>query len=401
MLFAALPVVVTLGVGRANAATIVVTPGEQNTASGEFQCTPAGAGCPGGGKWPYYPELLQVALGNTYTVKNTGDGGAILGCDDASKTFAGGNSFCASGKYMTSINPPPDIVIIGPFGEHDQRILAGASNANFTMFYTVAAFQAAYEGMIAKYTALKPTVKFVMMLPIDVPFNANALPAGKNIVKDVMLTAAKNAAMAHNIPIADTYTAITAAMYPVSDGQTNAAGQMKMAQLVEAALMGGGTGGTGGTAGAGGAGGAGGTGGAAGTAGAAGASGTTGTTGASGTMGTTGASGTTGTTGASGTTGTTGASGTTGTTSGTSGTTGTTSGTSGTTGTTAGTAGSGTTTGTGTGTAGAPGSGPYGHSSSGGCAVATPGSGSALGLGALGLLAAAVLGRARSRARRR
>ena len=299
MLVAALPLVVTLGVGRANAATVVVTPGEQNTASGEFQCAPAGAGCPGGGKWPYYPELLQQALGNTYTVKNTGDGGAILGCDDASKAFAGGNSFCASGKYTTSINPPPDIVIIGPFGEHDQRILAGATNANFTMFYTVAAFQAAYEGMIAKYTALKPTVKFVMMLPIDVPFNSGALPAGKNIVKDVMLTAAKNAAMAHNIPIADTYTAITAAMYPVLDGQTSAAGQMKMAQLVEAALMGGGgTGGTGGTA-------------------------------------------------------------------------------------------------------GAPGSGPYGHGSSGGCSVAATGSGGALGLGALGLLAAAVLGRARTRSRRR
>ena len=235
-LMIALPLLGVLAAGRANAATVVVTPGEQNTASGEFQCTPAGAGCPGGGKWPYYPELLQQALGNTYTVKNTGDGGAIMGCDDASKAFAGGNSFCASGKYTTSSNPPPDIVIIGPFGEHDQRIFAGASTANFTTFYTVAAFQAAYEGMIAKYTALKPTVKFVMMLPVDVPFNSGALPAGKNIVKDVMLTAAKNAAMAHNIPIADTYTAITAAMYPVNDGQTNAAGQMKMAQLVEAAL---------------------------------------------------------------------------------------------------------------------------------------------------------------------
>jgi len=382
----ALPLLATLVAARANGATVVVTPGEQNTASGEFQCTPAGTGCPGGGKWPYYPELLQQSLGNTYTVKNTGDGGAIMGCDDASKAFAGGNSFCASGKYTTSINPPPDIVIIGPFGEHDQRIFAGASTANFTTFYTVAAFQAAYEGLIAKYTALKPTVKFVMMLPINVPFNSGALPAGKNIVNDVMLMAAKNAAMAHNIPIADTYTAITAAMYPVNDGQTNAAGQMKMAQLVEAALMGGGTTGTGGTSGGsggagGGAGGGGGMGGATATGGAGGST----AAGGAGGSATGGAGGSaTGTAGMSGSTGTAGMSGSTGAA-----------------GSTTGAAGSSATAGTGTGNAGAPG-GTGSRSSGGGCAVAAPASNGARGaavLGLVGLGLAAAFGRRRARRR--
>jgi hypothetical protein len=381
----ALPLLATFVAARASAATVVVTPGEQNTASSEFQCTPAGAGCPGGGKWPYYPELLQQSLGNTYTVKNTGDGGAILGCDDASKQFAGNNSFCASGKYTTSITPPPDIVIIGPFGEHDQRIFAGTTNANFTMYYTVAAYQAAYEGLIAKYTALKPTVKFVMMLPIDVPFNAGALPTGKNIVKDVMLTAAKNAAMAHNIPIADTYTAITAAMYPVSDGQTNAAGQMKMAQLVEAALMnGGGTGGGGAGGGGGATGGAGGaTGGSGGsTSGAGGATGGSGgSTGGTGTAGSTGGTGTAGSTGGTGTAGSTGSNGTGGSASMTTGAGGSASGAAGSTSGAGGT------------------SGPYARGSSGGCTVAATATDGALGLVVFGLIAGAAFGRRRARRR--
>ena len=56
------------------------------------------------------------------------------------------------------------------------------------------------EQAFQKYIALKPTVKIYMMTPIDVMFNAGALPAGDNIVKDVMLAAAKAAAMKNNVP---------------------------------------------------------------------------------------------------------------------------------------------------------------------------------------------------------
>ena len=194
----------------------------------------------GGGNWHHYPEILSIMLGSGYVVNNTGDGGAILGCDAASAAIAGGNSFCKSGQYTNFTNPAPDIVIIGPFGEHDQRILAG--NAMFTTFYTEAAFEAAYDGLIKKYVALKPTVKIYMMTPIDVTFNAGALPAGDDIVKDVMLAASKAAATKNNVPIIDT-NAMVGMSYYATDGQVNAAGQMKMATMIVAALQSGGTGG--------------------------------------------------------------------------------------------------------------------------------------------------------------
>jgi hypothetical protein len=242
---------------NAKAATIVVTPGEQNTQSGENGC--ATAPC-AGGHWLHYPELLGVALGATYQVLQNGDGGAVLGCDAASKTLAGGNSFCASSKYTDSIKGPPNIAIIGPFGEHDQRIIAGANAQDKAKFYTEAAFEAAYEALVQDY--LKLNAKVIMMTPIDIPFNAGALGVGQNIVKDVMLPAASKVAQNHNLKLVDTYTVITTAMYNGTDGQVNQAGQQKMADLVLAAIMDNTTGGAGGA------------GGAAGTAGAAGSGGT-------------------------------------------------------------------------------------------------------------------------------
>src|SRR5579871_5903254 len=114
-LVVALPLLALFAAARANAAIIVSTPGEQNTQSGENGCN-LGATC-GAGHWLHYPELLQQALGSGYTVKNEGDGGAILGCNTASAALAGGGSYCKSTQYGTSSNPAPDIVIIGPFGE--------------------------------------------------------------------------------------------------------------------------------------------------------------------------------------------------------------------------------------------------------------------------------------------
>ena len=255
-----------LAAQHAAAATIVVTPGEQNTASGENGCamTPCA-----GGHWLHYPELLQVALGAAYTVQNNGDGGAVLGCDAGSATIAGGDSFCKSGKYTASIAMPPGIAIIGPFGEHDQRIIV-KSAANKTALYNAAAFEAAYEGIVLDY--LKLNAKVLMMTPIDVPFNSGALGAGEDIVKDLMLPASKKVALAHNLTVVDTYTAISGTpalvtQYYGNDGQVNSAGQQKMAELILAALNSSSVGGAGGT---------GGTGGVAGSGGTAGASGGTG-----------------------------------------------------------------------------------------------------------------------------
>jgi hypothetical protein len=225
--------------GLAHAAALtVVTPGEQNTQSGENGC--AAAPC-AAGHWLHYPELLQIALGSGYAVQNNGDGGAVLGCDPndtATAALAGGNSFCQSSMYAASIATPPAIVVIGPFGEHDQRIV-GASMSNTTMLYQQAVFQAAYEGLVQRY--LKYTTKIYMMTPIDLPWNAPALPAGDDLVKDIMLPAAIAVANAHGLPIIDTYTALSGTPALVTqyfdvDGQVSSAGQQKMAALVEAAL---------------------------------------------------------------------------------------------------------------------------------------------------------------------
>ena len=301
------------GISEAQAVPLnVVTPGEQNTQSPENGCakTPCAAG-----HWLHYPELLGVALGAGYTVHNNGDAeGAVLGCDAATTAAVGNSSFCKHIPYTSSINPAPDIVIIGPFGEHDQRIVT-ASAANMTNLYMESVFEGAYEGLVQKYLPL--TSKIFIMTPIDVPWGGTPnLPAGKNIVKDMLLPAAKKVAQNHGLTIIDTYTAISATpqlvtMYYATDGQVNAAAQQKMTDLILAALKDAGSGADGGTSDAGdaaapkdapddaGSGGAPGTGGAAGTGGAIGSGGTSGTGGASGTGGSISA-GTGGTSGGSG-----------------------------------------------------------------------------------------------------
>ncbi len=226
--------------GTATAAGIrVVTPGEQNTQSGENGC--AAAPCMAN-HWLHYPEILMGSLGAGYAVVNNGDGGAVLGCDAATATAAGVNSICATGgNYSKSINPLPDIVIIGPFGEHDQRIVAG----DMTL-YDEPTFEAAYDGLVTNYLNLSSHPKVYMMTPIDITPTWNGaaatLGAGKDIVKDIMLPAAMAVAMKHGLVVIDTYTAMSPdgtldATYAPADGQVNSAGQQKMAAMILAAIQ--------------------------------------------------------------------------------------------------------------------------------------------------------------------
>src|SRR5580658_9684861 len=226
--------------GNAAAAGIqVVTPGEQNTQSGENGC--AAAPCMNG-HWLHYPEILAGTLGAGYSVVNNGDGGAVLGCDAATAAAAGGNSICtAGGNYSKSINPLPDIVIIGPFGEHDQRIVA-----TDMALYDEMTFEAAYDGLVTNYLNLSSHPKVYMMTPIDITptWNgaATTLGAGKDIVMDIMLPAALAVATKHNLVVIDTYTAMSPggmidATYAPADGQVNSAGQQKMAAMILAALQ--------------------------------------------------------------------------------------------------------------------------------------------------------------------
>jgi MYXO-CTERM domain-containing protein len=226
--------------GTATAAGLrVVTPGEQNTQSGENGC--AAAPC-AANHWLHYPEILSAMLGAGYSVVNNGDGGAVLGCDAATAAAAGGNSICANGgNYSKSINPLPDIVIIGPFGEHDQRIVA--TNA---ALYDEATFEAAYDGLVTNYLNLSSHPKVYMMTPIDITPTWNGAAAtlgtGKDIVKDIMLPAALAVATKHSLVVIDTYTAMSPGgvldtAYMPADGQVNSAGQQKMAMMILDALQ--------------------------------------------------------------------------------------------------------------------------------------------------------------------
>src|SRR5450432_745780 len=136
-----------LAPAQAAAAMTVVTPGEQNTQSGENGCN-VGATC-GNGHWLHYPEILQNMLGAGYVVTNNGDGGAVLGCDAATATVAGGGSFCKSGTHTSSVATTPATRIIGAFGEHDQRIVG--ANGNVTALYMQSVFEGAYERLVQKY----------------------------------------------------------------------------------------------------------------------------------------------------------------------------------------------------------------------------------------------------------
>ena len=77
-----------------------------------------------------------------------------------------------------------------------------------------------------KYLAVN--AKVYMMTPIDVPWGGTPdLPAGDNLVKNIMLPAAIKVAGDHQITVIDTYTAIPSAMRYGTDGQVTMAGQQK------------------------------------------------------------------------------------------------------------------------------------------------------------------------------
>jgi hypothetical protein len=368
----------------ARAATIVNCIGEQTTITGEGVTGPT----------DLWPQQLGMMLGATYTVNNDGvNAGAVT----------------AVPAMTSALNPaslvgPPNIVVIGPFAEHD-----------YAAGITEATWQADYKKLVDAYLALTPAPTVYVMTPPPAAFtyqSAAEQTFATDVVKPAVLAvAAGGNAATKTLKVIDLFTdaALTTAAEMAGDGHLKPAGHKDVATLAYKCVAMGmcagssttGTGGAGG--GAGGAGGASGAAGAAGAGGAGGAGGATGAGGTTGAAGTTGAGGATtgtagtgaGTTGAAGT-GVLGAAGTGGTTTGTAGDSGTTTGAAG-TGTT-GTAGSGTTGAAGTGgtATGAAGTGSPARSSGGGCTVAD--TGAAGGLATL-LLAMAFAARAARRRR--
>ena len=240
--------------------------GEQTTKSGEAQ-------------YAMWPTLLQTALGTNYTVVNdAGDtAGSILTGYDTNGVGADPVMAMTNTAYEDSLTA--NIVVIGPFGEHDERVVK-----KFAAMGTEAIFEADYDALVMSYLNLASKPAVYVTTPIQVPtFDA----ATQAFVTSVVLPAVQAVATKRSVKLVDLYTTVTGDQYfmgGVGDGQTNEAGEVKVEQLVygaiEAAAAGGagGAGGSGGTAGGtGGAGGAGGSGGAsAGTGGTLGGAGGTG-----------------------------------------------------------------------------------------------------------------------------
>ncbi|HEX3695551.1 MAG TPA: hypothetical protein VH374_09175 [Polyangia bacterium] len=207
---------------RALAAPIkVVTPGEQNTQSTEAT-------------WPLYPKLMQTALGAGYSVLNNGDiSGSVLSSYTGQPM--GVHPFATPGQptYDTSINPPPDIVIIGPFGEHDLRVVLVAQ---WKSLATVTAFAKDYDSLVTDYTRLSSKPRVFVTTPIVLP-NFNP-PDTMNFVKGVVLPAVQQVAAARSLPVIDLYTEFSnnLATYMGTDGQVNAKGQVKISDMIVAAI---------------------------------------------------------------------------------------------------------------------------------------------------------------------
>jgi hypothetical protein len=154
--------------GAFAANTTVACIGEQTTFSGDGPYDLNGA--------PnlalLWPGVLQTLLGTTYTVTNdvTNNG----------NTISSGNCVTAMSKAG-----PPDIVIIGPFAEHD-----------YTAALTETAWQADYQKVVNEYLALTPAPTVYVMTPPPKTFVYQNGAAEENFATDIVLPAVKAVQMA-------------------------------------------------------------------------------------------------------------------------------------------------------------------------------------------------------------
>jgi hypothetical protein len=228
-----------LGLARtAAAATNVVCIGEQTTSTAEVAST--------------WPKELGTLLGATYTVRNDGDGSATL---LQGYTPGARYPFNTPGKaaYTDSIGmPAADIVIIGPWAEHDslQATAAEATVANYTMYY---------ETLIGVYQALasKPTVYITNSIE-NSTFQAGAVNPD-TLVSTILNPAATAAAVNKGVTLIDLHTPFLAAAGGANDpantllsgdGHLSVTGAQKAAMIIYDVIKGNtGTGGSGASSG--------------------------------------------------------------------------------------------------------------------------------------------------------
>lgn len=296
-LVAALPVAGLLVTKNAAAVTTIACIGEQTTSSTDD-----------GPVTNCWPGQLATLLGASY---NVGNDVVVNNVGSNGNTVTAGNCVTAASKAG-----PPNIVIIGPFAEHD-----------YAAGITEATWQADYLKVVEEYLALTPPPTIYVMTPPPAAFVYQSA-AEQTFATTVVQPAVVAVAAAKNLKVIDLFsdTALGGAADMGGDGHFSTAGALEVAKLAEAVITGGAT--------------TGGSGASTGTSGTSSGTATTGTSAGTGTA-------TTGTTAGTGTA-TTGTSAGTGTaTTGTTTTTGTSEPTSGATQATAGSSPS-STSGTGT-----------------------------------------------------
>ena len=225
----ATPLLCACFAGVAGAAPRVVCIGEQTTKTSEMS--------------PTWPDKMQIDLGAAYTIANDGDnnGTVLAGSKGGTHTFA----TATNAPFKDSIMAP-DIVVIGPWAEHDEIAKEGGADATH--------FQQDYEALVNAYLTLPKKPCIILTTPVLIStYQKN--PATNMLVTNTIEPAVLAVAQAHGLKVVDLYTLfMNQAAWLGGDGHFTVAGAAQVATLVEAALPscssnGGGGAGAGGTSG--------------------------------------------------------------------------------------------------------------------------------------------------------
>ncbi len=204
----------------------IVCIGEQTTQTAEMS--------------PTWPTKMQTDLGAAFVVTNDGDGNAtVLAGSKAGHTY----STPSNAPYKDSINAP-DIVVIGPWAEHDEIAVKAGADATH--------FQTDYDALVTSYLSLPKKPCVIVTTPVVIStYQQN--PATDLLVTNTIEPAVLAVAQAHSLKIVDLYTAfMNQAAWLGPDGHFTAAGAAQVASMVETALSSCSSTGTGGAGGAGG-----------------------------------------------------------------------------------------------------------------------------------------------------
>jgi MYXO-CTERM domain-containing protein len=196
--------------------TVINCIGEQTTITGEGLTSPN----------QQWPEVLEAMLGTGYTVNNDGV--------NTGKVIDG------TAKSASSLMGNPNIVIIGPFTEHDY-----AANITET------AWQTAYQNLVEAYTGLASAPKVYVMTPPPAAFVYQS-DAEQTFAVSVVKTAVLAVAQAKGLTVIDLFDDASLGMASAQptgnpDGHFSPSGMAEVAKDAYMVLMGtgGSTGGSG------------------------------------------------------------------------------------------------------------------------------------------------------------